>query len=395
MMRAMVLENAAVVQSDGMEIRDLVFVEGYLADERPAGAIRVDASAYFVYPGLINAHDHLQLNGIPRLVHDGTFADSYAWIDSFAEHLQEPHVAAAVQQPAEHRHWQGGLKNVLAGVTCAAHHDPMHVAHADVGYPVHVPTSLGWSHSLRLGTRNANGATRYGPDVRESFLATPANEPWIIHLAEGTSDEAQEELAVLDALGCLASNTVVVHGVGLSARDIDRIIALGASVVWCPSSNLELFGETLSPDRLARTGRLALGTDSRLTGARDLLDELRVAAASSTLSPRELMTLVTSGAARVLRLSDAGFLRTGARADCMLLARDGDPYEALLGAARADVCGVVRDGALCVGDAELATAFGSSDTAFAPVRVDGRPKVMARSLLRPAATSLEPGLEVC
>ena len=392
---AIVLENATVVHSDSVGVGDLAFAQGRVTNVAPSDALRFDATDYFVYPGLINAHDHLQLNSIPRLAHSSSFSDSYAWIDSFAVHLQEPGVAAAVAKPAEDRYWQGGLKNVLSGVTSVAHHDPLHETLTHESFPVQVPTAFGWSHSLRLGTRATHDPPRYGPPVWESFKATPATHPWIIHLAEGTSDVAREELAILDALGCLAANTVAVHGVGLSAADMQRIIGLGASVVWCPSSNLELFGETLAPDVLATAGRLALGTDSRLTGARDILDELRVAAASSSLSPRALFALVTSDAARVLRLDNRGHLRAGACADCLLLTREGDPYEALLGASRADVRGVIRNGAFAVGDDDLGVALQPSGAQAVQVRVDGRPKRMASSLFRPVAASLEPGLEPC
>src|SRR6202035_2097726 len=98
-------------------------------------------------------------------------------------------------------------------------------------------------------------------------------------------------------------NTVLIHAVGLGDADVVDILRAGAGVVWCPSSNLALLGQTISPRRLRAlfdAGCLALGTDSRLTGARDLLAELEVAAAHSDFSPRELLQLVT-GHARSLR----------------------------------------------------------------------------------------------
>jgi cytosine/adenosine deaminase-related metal-dependent hydrolase len=73
--------------------------------------------------------------------------------------------------------------------------------------------------------------------------------------------------------------------VGLDEEDTERLLSLGAGLVWCPTSNLKILGRTLDPRRRVDAGRLALGTDSRLSGSRDLLDELRAARDASDLTP--------------------------------------------------------------------------------------------------------------
>ena len=94
-----------------------------------------------------------------------------------------------------------------------------------------------------------------------------------------------------------------------------------------------MLGQTLAPPvvrRLFDAGRLALGTDSRFTGSRDLLEELKVARATSDLQPRELLALVTSYALDILRLEDG----SGVFA---LPDPGGDPYAALLAASRESI----------------------------------------------------------
>ena len=59
-------------------------------------AFPIDLSGHAVLPGLINAHDHLQLNNVPRLPHDAPFASSYDWIDAMKAHRVTPGVQAAV-----------------------------------------------------------------------------------------------------------------------------------------------------------------------------------------------------------------------------------------------------------------------------------------------------------
>jgi Amidohydrolase family len=394
------LRHATVVLPDRVAARPLFIDAGRVAAHEPAGAWALDLRDHLVFPGLVNAHDHLQLNNIPRLPAHAPFPNSYAWMTAFQPYFQEPGVASARKVPEPVRLWHGGLKNLLCGATTVAHHDPWGPPLDDPAFPVRLLRRFGWSHSLGLGLQIADcrlqieqPLPRYGPPVVESFRATPADRTWIIHLAEGTDALAAAELSQLDALGCLAANTVLVHGVGLSAADIDRVIAAGASVVWCPASNLTLLGCTLNPRRLFDAGRLALGSDSRISGARDLLDELRVAAQSGCLAPAELLRMATADASRVLGMPDVGGLDPGQCAD-LVIVRDegGDPYQALLGLRRGDIRAVVRGGAPAIADPDFAGWFAACGVATVCVTLDGRPKLLARSLARPDAIELESNL---
>jgi cytosine/adenosine deaminase-related metal-dependent hydrolase len=387
------LENASVVHYDRIDTQSLALSLGRVVSSA-TGALRIDLRDHLIFPGLINAHDHLQLNAIPPLPHARPFGNSYEWIDAFESHLKDPRVLAATHVPGETRHWHGALKNLLAGVTTVAHHDPWHPVFEGPRFPVNLLRDAGWSHSLGLGEPRGDRPTRYGPPVRESFRATPPDKPWFIHLAEGTNAIAASELGRLAALGCLSSNTVLVHGVGLTAHDVDRIIERGAGVVWCPASNLAMLGRTLDARRLSDAGRLTLGSDSRLTGSRDLLDELRVAAANSDLSSRELLRLVTADASRMLRLRDRGALHPGQRADCVIVRSGGDPYESLLHTTRSSIRAVIRDGAPMLADPDFADWFALAGVATVPICLDGQPKLMAASCAHPAASALEPGLEL-
>ena len=228
----------------------------------------------------------------------------------------------------------------------------------------------------------------------QSFAATPAGRPWVIHLAEGTDDVAAGELEALDRLGCLRSNTILVHGVALGPSAVERVIERGASVVWCPASNMRMLGATLEPRRLFGAGRLAIGTDSRLTGSRDLLDELRVAARQSELAPRDLLRAVTEDAARLFRISDRGALAAGCRADCVILRGDGDPYELLLDTDRASIRAVVRGGQPVVADPDFADWFARAGIDAVRLCVDGRPKLIDRRMARPEVVALERGVDL-
>lgn len=350
-------------------------------------ARRLDLRGHLVFPGLVNAHDHLHVNAVPPMPAFGRFQNSYEWIEAFKAHLSTPAVVAARAVPMAARMRHGALKNLLAGTTCVAHHDPWHAACDAPGFPVSVLREYGWGYAL--------GWPGYGPDVRGSFRRTPAGHPWIIHLAEGTDEVAQGELARLEALGCLAPNSVLVHGIGLQSRDVERVIERGAAVVWCPASNHALFGRTLDPRRLAEAGRLALGTDSRLTGARDLLDEMRGVLARGELEAAKLLELATNAAARILRMPAHGRLSPGCKADLVVVAdTGGGGVPALPGLRRGELRAVVRNGLPCLADPDFADWFRLAGVDTVPVLVDGRPKLLAKSLAEPGIVALEPGLEL-
>jgi cytosine/adenosine deaminase-related metal-dependent hydrolase len=400
------LRGAVVMLADGPARAPLHFTGDKISAAPATDAANVELPGHLVFPGLINAHDHLQVNAVPPLRAGAPFPNSYAWAQAFGAHFRHPEVAAAVAVPAATRCWQGGLKNLLAGTTTVAHHDPWDAALDDPDFPVRLLRRFGWSHSLGQAPREGlpgkvldrlagflGRAATYGPPVVESFRATAPGAPFMIHLAEGTDAIARGELARLDALGCLAANTIVVHGVGLSRDDIDRIVARGAGVVWCPSSNLALLGTTLAPRRLFDAGRLALGTDSRLSGGRDLLDELGGAVALGELTPAELLRLVTADAARLLAIPEAGGLAPGQSADAVIVRDDGGaPASVLVTTRRADLRAVVRDGRPVLGDPDLASWFAAAGVEVVAVTLDGHPKLLARAHAREAAVALEPGL---
>ncbi len=392
--------QATAVESHRLRRGPLAIHRGRITSKPRPGAWEFHGRDHLIFPGLINAHDHLHLNNIPPLPGGATFANSYDWVESFQSHLSDnPAPARAAALPKSLRLWQGALKNLLAGTTTVAHHDPWDPILDHPDFPVRLLRRYGWCHSLALGKvfSTTKALASYGPPVRDSFAATPAGTPWFIHLAEGTDARASAELAQLEALGCLQANTVLVHGVGLRQRDLDLLLARGASLVWCPGSNLSILGATLEPRRLLEGGRLALGTDARLSGSRDLLAELRLAAGPpGYLSPRQAFALASRGGSRVLGLPAVGGLKAGQHADLLLVADGGgDPYAALLRLERRDLRAVVRGGLPVLADPDLAEMFQVCGVETVPVELDGRPKLAAASILGPpGAAALEPGFQI-
>jgi cytosine/adenosine deaminase-related metal-dependent hydrolase len=387
--RPLTFVNAHVVGPEGQAWPTLRIVNRRLdgAGVAPAADDAViDAGGAFIFPGLINAHDHLELNSQPRLKWHEVYANAREWVADFQPRFAtDPDLAVNRPDTLDDRLWVGGLKNLLSGVTTVGHHNPIHRA-LRRRFPVRVVRRFGFSHSLLLD----------GPSVRASHRETPPDWPWLVHAAEGVDEEARREIATLHELGCLTPNTVLIHGVALCAAGIDRVLGAGAGLVWCPSSNEFLFGRTADVRRFDDADRLGLGTDSRLSGAGDLLDELKAAHATRQLSPEGLARAVTRGAARLLRIN-AGRIEPGVPADLALVrASSADPFEALVSAARTDVCLTMVDGRPAVATPELAAVYAATRTSALPASIDGQPRLVARWIAHKVArlSLREPGFEV-
>ena len=369
--------------------------------ERPKrGDTVLDLEGGVVLPGLVNAHDHLELNHYGRIKARDRYENASDWIAEMAPRLSgDPAIREGRKHPLIERLFIGALKNLLSGVTTVAHHNPFY-AELRRTMPIRVVRRYGWAHSFLLETQPAGARGEPGGDVASRWRSTPADVPFIVHLAEGVDEDARGELTRLESLGCLKPNTVIVHGVAIDENGWRRVARAGGGLVWCPASNAFLFGRTAMVRALVvgqENGRVrvAIGTDSRVTGSLDLLDELRAAREALPLAPETLMRMVTGDAAALLRQARVGRLAVGATADLVVLPPLAErPAAALLEARRRDVRLVAVEGRPLVGDPAFAAVFRARKVTPRPLRVDGAPKIGDSGLVRRIAGSPigEPGV---
>lgn len=394
----------------------IVIEDGRIADPAARADRTVHVGDGRFHAGLINAHDHLHRNHFPRLG-SPPYEDAYAWgADIHARCAAE--IARAKTLDRRDALLFGALKNLLGGVTTVVHHDAWEPAF-DHGFPIRVARvrtlhSLGISFSRPAGvvkpTRAVpdeiydNGGRGRGNDgggageggrltadyetgrslqarhgQPHDFTGDVSDDaPLCIHLAEGVNRRAAGEVAELERAGLLDGRLLAVHTVGVEAEGIARLLAARAAVVWCPTSNHFLFGIT-APRALFDSGiDTLLGTDSLLTGAGTLLDELRAARGLGYLEDARLLAAVGSTAARRLGLPSPS-LEPGSPADVVLLR--ARPLEAR----SADVALVLVGGGPVLADAPVAGALGFAGE---PIVADGVPKIVTPPLARAARRAL-------
>jgi len=313
-----------------------------------------------VLPGLINAHDHLEFNLFPALG-CGPYANATEWARDIYRPSCSP-VREQLRVPMHVRLWWGALKNLLSGVTTVCHHNPYHAEIFGDDFPVRVLRRFAWAHSLA-----------FEPELAARFRRAPARYPFLVHCAEGRDAAARREVHTLDSLGVLDSRTALVHGVGLTDGGLNLVRQRGASLVWCPTSNLAMLGRTLAR-RVLRSGvPIALATDSALSAPVDLLDELRVA--RRYLPARRLYEMVTSVPAGILRLS-----RAATRGDWVAVRSKGAAQDALF---EGDIAAVSMGGRIRLIAPDLAGQLPREvHRHFQLLEVDGRPPVLVDAPVR-------------
>jgi hypothetical protein len=153
-------------------------------------------------------------------------------------------------------------------------------------------------------------------------------------------------------------------------------------MVWSPLSNLLLYGQTARvADARGRGILIGIGPDWSPSGSKNVLGELRVAAAVAELddlplAPRDIVAMATCDAARILGWEDAlGSLEAGKLADLVVLDDDGkgDPYANLLSADESTLALVMIGGIGRFGTTALVRETGSvSET----LRVGGKSRAL-------------------
>lgn len=410
-------------------IRDgavLVGSDGRIAAVGPARSIDAspdtpvtDLGEAILLPGLINAHGHAELSIFRGALEDLQFPDWILRLVGTKRTVlsEEDHLAAARWTTVEAIRAGittfAGTEASDAGIRALQETGMRGVIYQEVFGPDPADAEASLEElSTRVARLRANtdervriGISPHAPFTVSDRLYELASEyaraeslPMAVHIAESVAERAlvtagegafapglrargidtptrgSSPIELLDRLGVLQAQPLLIHCVDVDGSDIQRIADAGCSVAHCPVANAKL-GHGVAPvEELREAGiNVAIGTDSVGSNNRlDLLEEARIAALMQrgrlrrpeALPPAELLRMVTVDGARALGMSgEVGELRAGMQADLCAVSIEAphtrpvhDPVATLFHAARAsDVNLTVVGGRVLYAGAQVLT----------------------------------------
>jgi len=364
-MSGYVLKKGIIVTSGKTPRTGSVEVSGkkiVSVDAGTDGAVVLDLNEEsFIYPSLINTHDHLQGNYRPPVgPKEGTFYLTWQpWDNDLKASATFTERSKMVR---EELYLLSSYKCIFSGVTTVNDHFP-HAINANIlpTLPIRAILEYGLAHEA------TSYDLKWGDGVKEEHeKAVKNNWPFITHLCEGFDEEAMHSLKNMEELGVLDSHCLFVHCISMSDDDIKKAARAGVSISLCPSSNMLMFNVTAKIRKMMEAGlNLTLGTDSSASGPANLLEEMRNLRQlyqkmyGEDLPPEKIFEMVTANSAKALWMQDRiGSLEEGKLADILVMkARNDNAYENLASASMEDIELLVLEGKPIYGERRFLEIF--------------------------------------
>jgi len=288
-----------------------------------------------VFPGLFNAHDHLEFNLFPRL-RSRYYRDYLEWGNDIQK-LYSKEIDAALKIPVELRMKFGMIKNLLNGITTVMHHGNKSIKKSD--QIVSVISNYNFLHSVSL-ERNWR--------IKLTLMLNKL--PFVIHLGEGVGAAMENEVNKLFKWNLLKREIIAVHGIGLNTNHADKLAAL----IWCPDSNLFLYNKTANVFELKNRIPVLFGSDSNLTSDPNFWNHIRIARVINALNDEELINSITSLPSELLSIKDIGKIKNGYLADIVVVKKKSENnYDAFFNINPEDILLIIRSGKIILFDESL------------------------------------------
>ena len=358
-----VIENGVLFVKDGV-------IEAAGANLDVPDGVEVTDTNGFIYPGLIDLHNHLTWNAHPHWSPGALKGNRYEWqaTDSYAARLSGPQAKVRSLASCDLERF-AEVKALVWGATSVTG-SLYDVCTKGLARNLDYYSGLFGNEVNKEPLQYRIFPMELKPDDEKSVRdALAANKPVIAHLCEGIDASAARELRMARAHGFLTKGFIIVHGVPLLEKDFADLGKNNVGLIWSPRSNIELYGKTADVAAAKKYMTVAIAPDWSPSGSSGMLDEMRYAAIWSdqqfpapALTSKELVQMATSNAATLARIDDkVGRLAKGLMADYVVVRRGTrDPYQTLIYAAPEDVLAVSVSGRPLYGDATVMKSINPS-----------------------------------
>lgn len=316
------LKQVVCLSASGELERDLVLGRSAASPN----TVTFDGGPLIAFPGLVNSHDHLEFNAYTTLGRP-PYQDAQQWgLDIHARASARVEAIEAI--PKKARLQWGLLKNLLSGVTAVVDHSKTPCP-PDTSNALRVVTAYRYIHSPAM-----RGAGR-------RVLGPSSGRPVVVHIGEGITENTARQARRLLRFNIFRNPIIGIHGIALSPDDAGRLRAL----VWCPVSNLHLFGRTADVEVLQHRTTILFGSDSSLSAPGSIWDHLRCARDLGVVSDAQLFAMVTDRAREIWQLPSSDPLADAAAGDIVVARRrQKDPWESFFALCPDDILLVIARG---------------------------------------------------
>jgi cytosine/adenosine deaminase-related metal-dependent hydrolase len=355
---------------------DLNIQDGRIVSRRGRIAVDLRGNSY-VYPSLINTHDHLQGNYRPPVgPPQGT--NYLTWLPWDNDLKASDTFKERSQLTREDLYALSGYKCLFSGVTTVNDHFPQKINSAILPtLPIRAILEYGIAHEC------TSYDLKWGDGIEiEHKRAVDNKWPFITHLCEGFDDESMRGIETLEKLGILDNHCLLIHCISFSDADIEKVVKAGASVSWCGFSNMFMFNATAKIRKMIKAGvNVTIGTDSSATGSANLLAEMKYdrnlyrSMYGEDLPAQKMFEMVTYNAAKAFWMDDRiGTLDESKLGDIVVLkANNDDPYENFVNASMENIELLILAGMPIYGEMRfLDTLGGELPSGYTQINVGGR-----------------------
>jgi cytosine/adenosine deaminase-related metal-dependent hydrolase len=331
-----------------------------------------------VYPALINTHDHLQGNYLPRV---GPKEGNYYlnWLPWDNDLKASDTFTERSNLSREDLYLLSAYKNLFSGALTVNDHFPRALNGTILPkLPIRAITHYALAHEASSYDLNWGD----GLEV-EHKMAIENNWPFITHLSEGFDEEAMNGVNYLKKMKFLDKHCLFIHCIGFSDEDIQKVAKAGASVSWCAASNMFMFNVTCKIRKFLQAGvNVTIGTDSSASGSINLLAEMHYDRElyrelyGEDLPAKTLFEMTTANAAKAFWMDkQTGTLDEGKLGDIIVLkANNSDPFENFANAGMDDIELLILAGKPIYGEMRFIDILdGKLPEGYTQIQVNNRP----------------------